>query len=100
MIARVWEGKTKNEHSEIYAKIILERDLPNYKKTNGFVKLAFLKCSDSKFTYFKLLTFWKNLEVIQNFTGPDFEKALSYKDDKKYLIDFPGKVMHHEVFSE
>ena len=99
MIARVWEGQTIVEHSEAYKKIIIERDIPDYKKTNGFVKLTFLIRSDSKFTYFKLLTFWKDFKEVQNFTGPDFEKAVSYEEDKKYLVDFPGTVIHYEVFA-
>lgn len=100
MIARVWKGQTKTEHSEVYTKIIIERDIPDYKKTDGFIKLTFLKYSDNQFTYFKLLTFWKDFEVIKNFTGQDFEKAVSYREDEKYLADFPGTVIHYEVFAE
>lgn len=37
MIARVWKGQTKTEHSEVYSKIIKERDIPDYRKTQGFV---------------------------------------------------------------
>jgi heme-degrading monooxygenase HmoA len=95
MIARVWKGKTKIEHSEIYKKIIEERDIPDYSKTKGFLKRA-----DKEYTYFKLITFWQDLEIIKNFTGPDFEEAVAYKEDEKYLIDFPGRVLHYEVFAE
>ncbi len=100
MIVRIWEGKTKNEHSDEYAKIITDRDIPNYKKTAGFIKLTFMKRSDEEFTYFTLLTFWTNKELIKVFTGPNLEKAVSYDDDKQYLIDFPGRVTHHHVFAE
>ena len=100
MIARVWEGKTKIEHSDTYTKIIQERDIPDYIKTEGFIKLTFLKRADNQFTYFKLLTFWNDLSVVKNFTGPNFEQAVSYKEDEKYLTDFPGNVIHYEVFAE
>jgi heme-degrading monooxygenase HmoA len=100
MIVRVWEGKTKIEHSETYTKIIKERDILNYRKTVGFIKLTFLKRSDNEFTYFKLLTFWADLDTIKNFTGPNFEQAVSYEEDKQYLVDFPGNVAHYEVFAE
>lgn len=100
MIARIWEGQTKNEHSEVYEKIIVERDIPNYKKTVGFIKLTFLKRADNEFTYFKLLTFWSDLDVIANFTGPNFEEAKYYDEDEQYLLDFPGRVSHYEVFEE
>lgn len=100
MTVRIWEGKTRIEHSEIYTKIIEERDIPDYKKTSGFIKLSFLKRSDPKFTYFKLLTFWTDLNAIKNFTGPNLDQAISYGEDKQYLIDFPGNVKHYKVFTE
>lgn len=100
MVARIWQGKTINEHSDIYKNIIEERDIPNYRKTKGFIKLTFLKRNDNQFTYFKLLTFWEDLDVIKNFTGANLEKAVSYKEDGQYLVDFPGDIMHYEVFAE
>ena len=100
MVARIWEGRTKIEHSEVYTKIIEERDIPDYKKTKGFIKLTFLKRSDNEFTYFKLLTFWSDLEVITNFTGPNLEEAKYYDEDEQYLLDFPGSISHYKVFSE
>ena len=100
MIARIWEGKNKVEYSETYRKIIIERDIPDYRKTKGFIKLTFLKRVDKEFTYFKLITFWQDLEAIKNFTGANFKEAVAYETDKKYLIDFPGIVTHFEVFAE
>lgn len=100
MIARVWEGKTKIEHSETYQKIIEERDIPDYKGTDGFIKLTFLKYSNQDHTYFKLLTFWSGLDAITNFTGPNIEEAKFYEEDQRYLADFPGKVSHYTVFAE
>lgn len=100
MIARIWEGKTKIQHAETYTDLIEVRDIPDYQKTKGFIKLTFLKRSDEEFTYFKLLTFWKDKNVIQNFTGPNLKQAVSYEDDKKYLADWPGNVSHFEVFAE
>ena len=100
MIARIWKGRTKIEHLEEYTDFMKVRAISDYKKTNGFVKLAFLKRTDNEFAYFNLITFWKNLEVIKNFAGADFEKAKYYPEDKNYLIDFPDKVTHYEVFAE
>ena len=100
MITRVWEGETKTEHSEVYSKIIKERDIPDYRKTKGFVKLTFLKRNHNNSTYFKLITFWEDFESIKNFTGPDLEKAVYYTKDKNYLIDFPGSILHYQVFAE
>ena len=100
MIARIWKGKTKIKHLNEYTAFMKSRAIPDYKKTDGFLKLTFLRRTDHDFAYFDLITFWENIEVIKNFAGNDYEKAKYYPEDKKYLIDFPERVSHHEVFAE
>ncbi|MDG1333694.1 MAG: antibiotic biosynthesis monooxygenase [Crocinitomicaceae bacterium] len=96
---RIWQGKTKNEHSDIYQRIIEERDIPGYEKTKGFIKFSFLKRSDDEFTYFKLLTYWEELDAVSNFTGPNYTEAKGYPEDAQYLVDYPGSVELLEVFA-
>lgn len=74
--------------------------IPDYRKTIGFVKLTFLRNTNDNVGHFTLITFWKNMEVIKNFTGEDFEKAKYYLEDEKYLLEFEEKVIHYEVFAE
>ena len=100
MIARIWKGKTKLIHEDEYTEFMKSRALPDYQETDGFVKLTFLKRTDDEFAYFNLITFWENMDVIKNFAGEDYEKAKYYQEDKKYLIDFPEKVTHYEVFAD
>ncbi|MEM6843480.1 MAG: antibiotic biosynthesis monooxygenase [Bacteroidota bacterium] len=100
MIARIWQGKTKLEHLEEYTEFMKIRAIPDYEATAGFLKLTFLRRTDHEFAYFNLITFWEDLEVIKNFAGADFEKAKYYPEDDNYLIDFPEKVTHYEVFAE
>ena len=100
MIARIWEGRTKAAHQEAYEVFMKERAVPDYSKTTGFVKLLFLKRADEEFAYFKLITFWKDLDVIKNFAGEDYEKAKYYPEDQNYLLEFPEKVIHFEVFDQ
>ncbi len=100
MIARIWKGRTKANHLNAYEDFMKERAIPDYTKTPGFVKLLFLKRNDTQFAYFELITFWENLEVIKNFAGEDFEKAKYYPEDDRYLLEFPEKVVHYEIFAE
>ena len=100
MIARIWKGKTKIEHLNEYTDFMRERAIPDYSQVNGFVKLTFLKRTDKNYAYFKLITFWENLEVIKGFAGNDYDKAKYYPEDKKYLIEFSEDVTHYEVFAE
>ena len=100
MIARIWKGKIKIEHLEEYTDFMQVRAIPDYSHVNGFIKLIFLKRTDTNYAYFDLITFWENMEVIKGFAGDDFEKAKYYPEDKNYLVDFPERVTHYEVFAD
>ena len=99
MIVRIWHGQTKIGHYEEYAEFLKRKAIPDYKKTKGFKGLKFLRNKQGNIANFTLITFWENLEVIQNFAGEDFEKAKYYSEDKKYLLEFEEKVNHYEVFA-
>ncbi len=99
MIARIWHGVTRIEHLEAYSEFMKKRAIPDYQRTEGFLKLIFLRRTEGELAHFTLITFWKNLEVIKNFAGEDFEKAKYYPEDEKYLLTFEEKVTHHEVFA-
>ncbi len=100
MIARIWHGKTKMEDFEEYTEFMKSKAIPDYRKTNGFIKLTFLRRKDENIGHFTLITFWENLKVIKNFAGEDFEKAKYYPEDKNFLLEFEEKVTHYEVFAE
>ncbi|SNT23843.1 hypothetical protein SAMN05421640_2876 [Ekhidna lutea] len=100
MIARIWHGRTSANDFEDYTKFMKERAVPDYQNTPGFIKLSFLRRLEGKEAHFTLITYWKNLDVIKNFAGEDFEKAKYYLEDEEFLLEFEEKVIHHEVFSE
>jgi len=100
MIARIWHGTTKAEHYEAYTDFMKLVAIPDYKKTSGFIKLSFLRRLEGDIAHFNLITYWKNLEVIKNFAGDDYEIAKYYPRDKDYLLEFEEKVIHYEVFAE
>jgi len=100
MIARIWHGWTKVEDFEAYSEFMKERAIPDYRKTEGFVKLVFLRNIRENVSHFTLITFWENLEVIKNFAGEDFEQAKYYPEDENFLLEFEEKVTHYEVFAE
>ncbi len=100
MIARIWHGTTKAEHYETYTDFMISKAIPDYKHTTGFIKLTFLRRLEGDIGHFTLITFWKNLEVIKNFAGEDYEIAKYYPKDKNYLLEFEEKVTHYEVFAD
>ena len=100
MIARIWHGITKKEQYEEYTNFMKQKAIPDYKKTEGFVKLSFLRRIEGNIAHFNLVTYWENIEVIKNFAGNDYEIAKYYPEDKRYLLEFEEKVTHYEVFAE
>ncbi len=100
MIARIWHGRTNIEDYEKYSEFMKVKAIPDYKKTEGFVKLTFLRNIKDNLGHFTLITFWKNLEVIKNFAGEDYEKAKYYSEDENFLLEFEDKVIHYEVFGD
>lgn len=100
MIARIWHGTTKAEHYDEYTEFMKNKAIPDYQQTEGFVKLSFLRRLEGEIAHFTLITYWDNLEVIQNFAGADYEIAKYYPRDQDYLLEFEEKVRHFEVFAE
>jgi len=100
MIARIWQGTTNESDYEEYTAFMRSVAIPDYKKTEGFVKLTFLRNIEEGIAHFTLITFWENLEVIKNFAGLEYDTAKYYPRDKDYLLEFEEKVKHFEVFAE
>ncbi|MGB0982798.1 MAG: antibiotic biosynthesis monooxygenase [Saprospiraceae bacterium] len=98
MIARIWHGITKVTDYEAYTNFMKEKAIPDYESTEGFVKLSFLRRVEGDIAHFTLITYWKNLEVIKNFAGNDYETPKYYPKDGQYLLEFEDKVLHYEVF--
>lgn len=49
---------------------------------------------------FVLISFWKSLEAIKRFAGPEIEKAVYYPKDKEFLLRLEPFVEHYEVAAE
>ena len=100
MIARIWHGRTRAKDYEAYTAFLKERAISDYRDTEGFIRLVFLRALREGEGHFTLITFWENVEVIKNFAGEEYEKAKYYPEDKDYLLEFEEKVAHYEVFAE
>jgi len=100
MIARIWNGTTNVKDFEAYSEFMLSRAIPDYEKTQGFIRLTFLRRVEGEIGHFKLITYWESLDVIKNFAGNDILVPKYYPEDKIYLLNFEQKVTHFEVFGE
>ena len=98
MIARIWEGRTSLEKADAYKKFLLKVAVHDYKSVKGLLGLQFFHRQENDEVCFTLITFWPSIATIKKFAGADYEKAKYYPDDKEYLLEFPEKVKHCEVF--
>ena len=100
MIARIWHGKTAAGQLEAYTELMHSLAVPDYRATEGFRGLVFLRRVEGDEAHFDLITYWENMEAIRNFAGDDVEKAKYYPEDKEFLLEFEEKVRHFEVFAQ
>ncbi len=99
MIARIWHGKTAASHLEAYSDLLTRLAVPDYRSTEGFRGLTFLRRVEGDEAHFDLITYWEDINAIRNFAGEDLEKAKYYPEDKEFLLEFEEKVRHYEVFA-
>jgi len=46
---------------------------------------------------FTLISLWDSWDAIKAFAGPEYEKAVYYPKDKKFLLELDPNVTHYEV---
>jgi heme-degrading monooxygenase HmoA len=97
MIARIWRGTVRESDQDTYLAYLQETGLKEYADTPGNRGVHTLRhVADGK-CEFLLLTFWESWDAIKAFAGPDYEKAVYYPEDEKFLLDRHPKVEHFEV---
>jgi heme-degrading monooxygenase HmoA len=100
MIARIWRGTVREADKDIYYDYLLKTGLKEYADTPGNHGVQTLRrIFDGKCEFF-LLTLWESWDAIKAFAGEDYEKAVYYPEDEKFLIDRGATVEHFEVLSE
>jgi heme-degrading monooxygenase HmoA len=71
--------------------------LKEYAETPGNRGVHTLRrVADGKCEFF-LLTFWESWDAIKAFAGADYEKAVYYPEDEKFLLALDPQVTHYEV---
>jgi heme-degrading monooxygenase HmoA len=99
MIARIWHGKTAASQMEAYSEFLTRMAIPDYRSTQGFQGLTFLRRVEGDEAHFDLITYWESMNAIRNFAGEDPDKAKYYPEDKTFLLEFEENVRHFEVFA-
>jgi heme-degrading monooxygenase HmoA len=97
MVARIWKGKVRRPDSDTYAGYIAETGLAGYAETPGNRGAWMLRRDVGDLTEFVTFTLWDSLDAVKAFAGEDYETAVYYPEDEKFLVERDERCAHYEV---
>jgi heme-degrading monooxygenase HmoA len=100
MIARVWHGYTKPEHSDSYEAMLKPELLPGISKKKGYRGSYLLRRELGSEIEFITIVLWDSIDALRAAAGhDDYETAIIPEERRKYLSRFDIKASHYEVTS-
>ncbi|HTA23220.1 MAG TPA: hypothetical protein VK763_06775 [Terriglobales bacterium] len=99
MIARIWRGTTRESDKDTYFAYLQETGLKEYAAIPGNRGVWTLRRVAGGKCEFTLISLWDSMDAIKAFAGADYEKAVFYPEDDKFLIERGPQVQHYEVLS-
>jgi heme-degrading monooxygenase HmoA len=97
VIARLWRGAVRQGDGDAYAAYIAETGLAEYVQTPGNRGAWMLRRDVGEFTEFVTFTLWESLEAVKAFAGEDYERAVYYPEDDRFLVEHDDFCTHYEV---
>jgi heme-degrading monooxygenase HmoA len=99
MIARIWRGVTRETDKDTYFEYLQETGLKEYDSIPGNRGVWVLRRLFEGRAEFTLISHWESWDAIKAFAGADYEKAVYYPQDEKFLLEMLPKVEHYEILS-
>lgn len=97
MIAREWKGSILKDRAEEYIRLMHEVAIPDYRAIAGNLGAFCLTSERGRTVEVTMLTFWKNIDAIRAFAGPELTRAKYYAFDPSYLLWQESEVTHRHV---
>lgn len=97
MIARIWKGAVRTPDADVYASYMRETGLADYVGTPGNRGAWMLRRAVGERTEFVMFTLWDSLDAVKAFAGEDYETAVYYPEDERYLVDRDLTCAHFDV---
>jgi heme-degrading monooxygenase HmoA len=97
MIARIWRGAVRREDGDAYSKYMRETGVSDYATTPGNRGVWMLRRDVDDRTEFVMFTLWDSLDGVRAFAGEDYETAVFYPEDDRYLVERDLHASHFEV---
>jgi heme-degrading monooxygenase HmoA len=97
MIARIWKGAVRKQDGDAYAQYMQQTGVAGYVKTPGNRGVWMLRRNVDDWTEFMMFTLWDSLEAVKAFAGDDYETAVFYPKDERFLVERDRTAVHYEV---
>ncbi|HEX3317444.1 MAG TPA: antibiotic biosynthesis monooxygenase [Solirubrobacteraceae bacterium] len=97
MIARIWKGAVRTADGDAYAEYIERTGVAGYEATPGNRGVWMLRRDVADKTEFVMFTLWESLDAVKGFAGDDYERAVYYPEDDRYLVERDLTTSHYEV---
>jgi heme-degrading monooxygenase HmoA len=97
MIARIWKGAVRREDGDTYAQYMEATGLAGYVSTPGNRGAWMLRRDVGDRTEFVMFTLWESIDAVKAFAGEDYDKAVYYPEDDRFLVERDLTTSHYEV---
>jgi len=97
VIARIWRGVVRRSDADEYARYIDETGIAEYAETPGNRGAWMLRRDDGDRTEFLTFTLWDDLDAVKAFAGEDYETAVYYPEDERFLVEHDDVCAHYDV---
>jgi heme-degrading monooxygenase HmoA len=97
VIARIWKGAVRKEDGDAYASYMQETGVSGYAAVAGNRGVWMLRRDVGDRTEFVMFTLWDSLDAVKAFAGEDYETAVFYPEDERFLVERDLTTTHYEV---
>jgi aminoglycoside 6'-N-acetyltransferase len=100
VIARLWRGAVRLGDGDAYAEYMRHTGVAGYAATTGNRGVWMLRRDADDRTEFLMFTLWDSLDAVKAFAGEEYETAVFYPEDDRFLIERDFQATHFEVAGE
>lgn len=100
MIVRTWKGAVAAADGDAYLAYMRETGLLGYTQTPGNRGAWMLRRDLEDRCEYLMVSAWDSFEAIKGFAGEDYETAVFYPEDERFLIEREMTTTHYQVVEE
>jgi heme-degrading monooxygenase HmoA len=97
MIARYWRGAVRPEDAKAYIAYIAGTGMKEYTQTPGNRGAWMLRRDVGDLSEIVTFSLWESIDAIKAFAGEDYETAVFYPDDDRFLVERDLTCTHWQV---